>query len=385
MWIDELKSIEQGIMANRKPLILAVDDEDINRRLVTELLEPEGYELVLAMNGREGLEKAMEIRPDTILLDWMMPEMTGLEACQRLKQDPATAHIPVLLVTSLSEREDRLKGIEAGANDFLNKPIDNEDLILRVKNAVYTKSLFDELQEKYRQVQSLEGQRECLTRMIVHDMRSPLTGLDGMLQLLEMTAASALNPKQTGYLAQARNAGIRLMDMVNSLLDIGRFEEGKMELKMENTSLTELARESIDTLGSVLSAYVTDFPKEGYEGDVCCDCDLIRRSIRNLLCNAAKVTGPGETIGMRVVSKEGNPCLIIEDGGTPIPETFREKTFEKFGQAEMRESGEMRAAGLGLTFCKMAVEAHGGSIGIEGKGEKGNAFWFTLPVTGEAK
>ncbi len=126
--------------------VLVVDDEEQNRALLRDPLEARGYEIEEAENGIQALRKIVARRPDVILLDLMMPGMNGFEVCRRLKKDPATAHIPVLMVTALSERKERLLGIEAGANDFLNKPIDIQDVSLRVANAVYTKHLFDELQ-----------------------------------------------------------------------------------------------------------------------------------------------------------------------------------------------------------------------------------------------
>ena len=128
-----------------RSLVLVVDDEEHNRILLCDSLEARGYDLVEAENGLLALEKVAARPPDVILLDAMMPKMDGFEVCRRLKKDPATAAIPILMVTALSERKERLMGIEAGANDFLCKPVDVQDLVLRVGNAAYTKQLFDQL------------------------------------------------------------------------------------------------------------------------------------------------------------------------------------------------------------------------------------------------
>src|SRR5580658_2865877 len=125
--------------------VLVVDDEELNRTLLRDPLEAAGYEIDEAENGLQALEKIAIRPPDVILLDLMMPRMDGFEVCRRLKKDVRTAHIPVLIVTALSERQERLMGIEAGANDFLNKPIDIQDVILRVNNAIYAKHLHDQL------------------------------------------------------------------------------------------------------------------------------------------------------------------------------------------------------------------------------------------------
>jgi class 3 adenylate cyclase len=126
--------------------VLVVDDEEQNRTLLRDPLEARGYEVEEAENGMVALQKIARRVPDVILLDLMMPKMDGFEVCRRLRKDAATAHLPILMITALSERGDRLLGIQAGANDFLNKPIDIQDVILRVGNAAYTKHLHDQLQ-----------------------------------------------------------------------------------------------------------------------------------------------------------------------------------------------------------------------------------------------
>ena len=126
--------------------VLVVDDEEQNRTLLKDPLEARGFEVAEARNGAEALQAIAERLPDVILLDLMMPGMDGFEVCRRLKKNSRTAHIPVLLITALSERKERLMGIEAGANDFLHKPVDMQDLLLRVANAAHAKALFDQLQ-----------------------------------------------------------------------------------------------------------------------------------------------------------------------------------------------------------------------------------------------
>lgn len=132
--------------ASSKGFVLVVDDEEQNRSLLRDLLEARGYEVAEAENGAQALEKIAQHPPDAILLDLMMPQMDGFEVCRRLKNDLKTARIPILMVTALTERKERMMGIAAGANDFLSKPIDAQDVILRVRNAVYTTQLYDQLQ-----------------------------------------------------------------------------------------------------------------------------------------------------------------------------------------------------------------------------------------------
>jgi adenylate cyclase len=135
--------------------VLIVDDEELNRTLLRDPLEALGYEIAEAENGLDALQLVAERPPDVVLMDLMMPKMDGVQACRRLKKDACTAHIPILMITAVSERRERLTAIEAGANDFLNKPIDVQDVILRVNNAVYSKHLHDQLQAEQEKCQQL--------------------------------------------------------------------------------------------------------------------------------------------------------------------------------------------------------------------------------------
>jgi class 3 adenylate cyclase/CheY-like chemotaxis protein len=154
---SEIKNIKPASTGPTSSLgfVLVVDDEEQNRSLLRDPLEARGYEIAEAENGLLALQKVAERPPDVILLDLMMPRMDGFEVCRRLKKDLKTAHIPILIVTALSERKERLMGIEAGANDFLNKPIDIQDVILRVGNAVYAKHLQDQLQAEQEKSERL--------------------------------------------------------------------------------------------------------------------------------------------------------------------------------------------------------------------------------------
>jgi class 3 adenylate cyclase len=155
---SEFKNIKSTSPTGTTPspgFVLVVDDEEQNRTLLRDPLEARGYEVEEAENGLQALRKIARRQPDAILLDVMMPQMDGFEVCRHLRKEAKTAHLPVLMITALSDRKDRLLGIHAGANDFLNKPIDMQDVILRVGNAVYAKHLHDQLQAEQEKSEQL--------------------------------------------------------------------------------------------------------------------------------------------------------------------------------------------------------------------------------------
>jgi len=199
--------------------ILLVDDEPSNRFLMRDILENSGYQITEAENGRAALDAANAEPPDTVLLDVMMPEMDGFEACRRLKGNEQTQHIPVLMVSALCDRKNRIEGISAGATDFITKPIDMHDMLLRVGHAVDGKHLLDEIQANCERLEKAQQERAATIKKIVHDMRSPLLGISGNLELLKMIAGEKLSAEELSYLENSIGSAAALVGQVDSLIE----------------------------------------------------------------------------------------------------------------------------------------------------------------------
>lgn len=356
--------------------VLVVDDDGRNRELLHELLVARGYSVIEAENGFVALECAVRDAPHAILLDVMMPGMDGFEVCRRLKADPATSPIPILLVTALQERDDRLRGIEAGANDFLTKPIDTREVMLRTRNAIYSKQLYDRVQSDFERLRDLERLRDNLTHMIVHDMRSPLMGISGHLELVSSTLEGRIPAEDMESIREAHLNSRKLIDMVSSLLDVSKLEAGQMPMHKETCDLGEVARESVDLLDGLLRRSPAQIDVAA-PATASCDRALILRVISNLLGNAAKYAPTESRIHVVVAPAAGAVKVSVTDQGKGIPPEFQQKIFDKFGQVD---STVKHSTGLGLTFCKLAIEAHGGKIGVESEPGRGCTFWFTLPT-----
>lgn len=361
---------------NGRPVILVVDDEPKNVQLLTDLLESRNYSVCSATDGEQGLALARERLPDVVLLDVMMPGLNGFEVCRRLKGEQKTAMIPVLLVTALHAREDRLAGISAGANDFITKPIDAGDLVLRVRNAATTRRLHAQLATQLRQLQELEAARDTLTHMIVHDLRSPLTGLQGYLDLLHTVADG--NAEVLDYASEAQLIASRLTEMISQVLDVSRLESGQMPLSLGETDLNVLLPAAVASLGPPPSAITVTYDMPQSPVRVICDPDLIGRVVVNLVGNAYKFTPPAGWVSIGLAAEDDRVRLTVTDNGPGIPAEFRGLIFEKFGQAPLGQAAAVRSSGLGLAFCKLAVQAHKGKIGIEGAEHGGARFWVEL-------
>ncbi len=365
--------------AGIKGRVLVVDDEAYNRELLRDLLEAQGHTVTEAANSAEALALMAQTAPHAVLLDVMLPGLNGFEICRRWKADPATAAIPVLLVTALREREDRLQGIEAGANDFLTKPIDTREVVLRTRNAIYTKQLYDQVQATLSQLQQAERLRDNLTHMIVHDMRSLLTSVYGNLQLLDMGLGQSGAASDKQSVAGALTSSRTLIEMVSSLLDVSRLEAGQMPLRREACELQQVAQAAVNLLGGLLHKTPLVFETPAPVAPVSCDQGLIQRVISNLVTNAVNYSPTGCPITIAIQPLAGTVKVSVKDQGQGISPEYHVKIFEKFGQVENGRQGKAYSSGLGLTFCKLAVEAHGGHIGVDSALGKGSTFWFTLP------
>ena len=375
-------SVRKPIQATQNTSVgrlLVVDDLEANRRILRGLLQRFGYEISEAEDGEVALSMIKEHDFDTILLDIMMPKMDGYEVCNRLKSDLRTEHIPVLLVTALCDRDSRLKGMQAGADEFLSKPFDSKYLPIRIQNAVRSKRLHDQVEDNYDQLRRSEEARNALVQTIVHDLRSPLCGIQGSLDLHEQAAEEPVEAKR--HIDRARSEAKRMTSMVNDLLDLHRLEAGEIILRQAPCRVTTLVGEAAKALGR--NTDISRLQLQLSSPDLTChaDHDLLVRVLCNLLSQAISVSPENAPIMiMGSLQSDESVRIVVHDSGSIIPADLRETIFEKFHQnAESNKLG-LFSTGLGLAYSKLAIEAHGGKIGVEEGVKSGNAFWFTLPA-----
>jgi signal transduction histidine kinase len=214
--------------------------------------------------------------------------------------------------------------------------------------------------------------------MVIHDLRSPLAGVYAYLQLLQLAANGALDANQRDYLEQSIAILQRVQDMTNAVLDVSRYEANQMPMSPAQVDLGAVIREAIDSLGPAAAAPRVRFdPVDA--GSAWCDRDIIRRVVANLVGNALKFT-PEEGQVRVTLRREGTDVEIaVADTGRGNPPEHQQRVFEKFGQDAGPADRARHSAGLGWTFCMMAVEAHGGIIGVSSTVGKGSTFWFRLP------
>jgi two-component system, sensor histidine kinase and response regulator len=346
--------------------IMIVDDELSMRTYVQMMLEPQGYELLLLESGLELIDELSKPNiPDLIILDVIMPMMNGFEACRKIKANPRWQHIPVILVTVLETKEAILKGMEAGADDFIQKPINFNELQARVRSMLRIKSQYDELQK-------ILHLREELSNMVVHDMSSPITLIQLHTALLEQQLTDS---KQREHLEMIQVAAERLDSFTNDMLMMAKFEHSKLRINPSEVDMKEMVL-SFEKHFSIMAKskgieLKLELPEQPLKLFV--DQHLFSRVIANLLTNALQYSPAQSKVILRLQYLNKHLKLQVIDEGVGIPEADQERIFNKFEVVELKKKG-IKQIGLGLTFCKMVVDAHAGRIYVQANQPHGSIF-----------
>jgi signal transduction histidine kinase len=356
--------------------VLIVDDTPANLQLLSDLLLNCGYIVRAAVSGKLALESVCNSPPDLILLDIMMPEMDGYQVCEELKRSKQLKDIPIIFLSALGETVDKVKAFEAGGVDYICKPFQCGEVEARVKTHL-------ELRSNYVRLMKLEKTRDGLVHMIVHDLRSPLMAISGFMDFLKKDTEGLLNAAAVEDMAETRKSVDVMVRMVSDLLDVSKMENGKLKLNLARCDLRQLLEQAAATMKTL--ARGRPLSVEPGTAQAMADPELISRVVQNLLGNALKyVPTEGGYVRLAVKTAGAGARVTVEDNGPGIAENHHEAIFDKFGQVD--EGGARRpcSSGLGLAFCKLAVEAHSGRIGVDSIVGKGSTFWFELPVDGPA-
>jgi two-component system sensor histidine kinase/response regulator len=359
--------------------ILMVDDNPVNLQVLNSMLKQSGWRPRPVTSGQLGLQAARNEPPDLVLLDVNMPEMNGYEVCEQLKADTRLAGIPVIFVSALGETMDKVRGFAVGGVDYITKPFQLDEVRARVTAHLELRRQRRELQASYDKLRESERLRDSLVHMIVHDLRSPLTAISAYLQLFGQEAKEKLGAETQEDIASAMHATRNMVRMINGILDVSKMEAQMMKLDLRECDLVQVVGQSLDDLESLVGARRLAFERPAAPARVLADQEIVSRIVQNLLANALRFTPADGEIRVGVVVEAEHVRVFVADTGPGIPPDFRESIFDKFVQLDGSALHRNRTTGLGLAFCKLAVEAHGGRIGVDSELGKGSSFWFTLP------
>ena len=374
------------------PIILVADDVPANVELLFDQLHVLGFRAIAASDGPSAVATCFEQMPDLCILDVSMPagdlgvddRSTGFEVCRRIKRDPRTARIPVIFVTALNDTTDRVKAIEAGGDDFLTKPHNRLVLGARVRSLLKLKAATDALEESLRKQKELEKVRDDLMKMIVHDLKTPLTSIIGAMEMMIDGDFGPLTTSQRGALGDAESRAEDLLGLIEDLLEVARLEETRLTLNLKPIApaafLAEVRHEWEIRFQQERATAVVE---AGDDAPVIeADHALLKRVFSNLVQNAISHSARAVTVTLGARRENDGTLFTVADDGVGIPVEYHDIIFRKFEQVKTPHIPRVRSSGLGLAFCKLVVEAHGGRIWVKSGGEMvGSAFHFWLPVS----
>jgi signal transduction histidine kinase len=363
-----------------RPTVLVVDDEKRNRTLVSAILEPRHRVLEAESAAQAEVVLASEA-VDLVLLDLMMPGTSGLDYCRALKQRPRADFLPVVLLTALSDQEQRNAGLEAGADDYVSKPFDRRDLVLRVTSLLRRRSQELELREQKEliaaQLEELAHVTELkddLVTLLVHDLRNPLAGISGLLEALgnEM-GESAHREDVEGALRSATQMRAILDDM----LEVRQLEEDQLVVRLEREAVLPMVSDALVAVGGSAREHGVNVVSSG-DALVFARLDrrLLSRALWNLAVNAIRYSPKGGVVEVVVNAHEGFAEIDVGDRGPGVPHSVRGHLFEKFRSSE----GARRGFGLGLYMVKLVATAHGGRVAALDREGGGALLRISLPL-----
>ena len=358
-----------------KSVVLIVDDEVRNRSLLRAWLAGT-YEVIEADSGIAALQIVETKEIDLVLLDVMMPEQDGFETCRLIKATPREAFLPVLLVTALGEQDDRNTGLEAGADDFLHKPLDRRELLLRVRSFLRLRGQEQLIRTQVHELRRLQLLKDDLVSLLVHDLRNPLAGV---LSSIELAMDPATPEEQREDLARALRGANGLREVLDETLQVRLLEENAIVARRVEVDVRALLQSAISTLeGSARRRRVTVTCELEGDATAAVDEKLVRRSVENLLSNALKYTAAGSAVSVAARNHLGWIEVEVSDRGPGIPPEQKNRMFEKFGSVEAQRGAVRRGIGLGLYLVKLVAAAHEGDVSVHDRDGGGSTFRLRL-------
>lgn len=371
---------------SRKPRLLAVDDIADNLILLQAILEGEGYEIHCVTNGAAALKQIELDPPDLLLLDVMMPGLDGYEVTRRIRQNLTLPFIPIVLITAHDE-SNVVEGLDLGADEFIRKPVNQDELLARVRSLLRLKRSIDAQADMSRR-------QEDFVMRLTHDLRTPLVAADRMLRLFQSETFCPISDDMQEAIAVMIRSNDNLLQMVNTLLEVHRYDAGYKTLTFSTCNLLDLLHEVIEELkplandkGLLLTIDATSLPQEAEScATVRGDRLELRRVFTNLVGNAIKFTEQGivhvriaeNTIPtMEQSADQPATWVVVEvnDTGPGIPPEDQRTIFERFRQGRGKRAG----SGLGLYLTRCILEAHQGRIMLFSEPGRGSVFSVYLP------
>ncbi len=362
-------------MNGKRFKVLIVDDEKTNVDVLVGLLS-DGFKTVVAKNGEQALKRARTTPPpDMVLLDVLMPDMDGFEVCRQLKEDSATAGIPVIFITVKDNAWDETRGLEVGAVDFIRKPFNPSVVLARIQTHLA-------FQEQKKRLVELNALKNSFLGMAAHDLRNPLVSICGLSSMLLDTDVDKSSQRE--LLSTINDVGQQMLTLINNLLDVSIIESGELKLNVKSGDLARLAATRIEMMKCVVEKKGSTIKAELRETDLTrYDEGRIAQVMDNLLSNALKFSPSKSEITVRTGRDGGRVFFQVIDQGPGISKEEQGQLFVPFKRLSGVPTGNEGSTGLGLSIVKQLVDAHRGEVRIDSEPGEGATFSVLLPVVAE--
>lgn len=359
------------------PLVLSVDDERHNLTLMERILRNE-FRVISVGNGEAALDTLKQAPFDLVLLDIMMPHMDGLTTLGHIRSNPATAEIPVILISALADGHDIARGLEAGANDYITKPIDMDIARARVQTQVALKKFQDERKRTIDELKSVQEMKDRLLRMASHDLKGPLNNVRMAATLMEMFIDCV--PDGPSLLESISGSLDTMENVIKDFLDTAALQTGVLDLQFESIALEPfiddvIGEHKVNALRKNINLTTYDL-----NGVVRADPARFHQAFGNLISNAIKYSPKNTTVSIWTQCSETDVAVFVADQGPGIPAGERDKLFTQFGKLSPRPTGGESSTGLGLWIVKHLVTLQNGQVGYEAPAEGGSIFWIQMPA-----
>lgn len=356
--------------------ILIVDDVMSNVLLLKVLLTNEKFAIATASNGRQALEQVEKENPDLVLLDVMMPDMSGFEVAQHLKSNPNTADIPI------NSTADIVKGFQVGANDFISKPFNKEELIIRVTHQISLVAAKRLILSKTEELQRTIAGRDKLYSVIAHDLRSPMGSIKMVLNMLILNLPSEkIGAEMYELLTMANQTTEDVFSLLDNLLKWTKSQIGKLNVVYQDVDLVEVTDGVIEIFSMVASLKkirIREMKPEKMM--VNADIDMLKTVVRNLLSNAIKFSKENSEVLVKMEEVDGMAVVSVQDYGCGISEEGQKKLLHTDTHFSTFGTNNEEGSGLGLLLCKDFVVKNGGKLWFTSKEGEGSIFSFSIPV-----
>jgi len=368
--------------------ILVVDDDELNCTLAKESLAAAGYAVTTVAGGKEALASFKERIPDLVLMDVMMPGMGGFETCRQMRALPHGVDVPIVFLTSLVDLGAHKQALEVGGDDILTKPFNRTELFMRVRSMMWMRRLRGELRSGYTLISSqrdslirAQMQKEELFNFIAHDLKNPLQIVLGCAQHLTVMKGPIEAPESLEHIRHITNSAKQMVQMVFNMLDINLNENGVFIPKISEVRIPELIEQvcgEMELRGQTRQVVIQRSTQLRVP-NISADPDIIRRLLENLIGNAIRYSPTGGSVLVEARTLDNDVFeLRVRDQGKGIPLEYREKIFERYVQLD--PNSMIHNQGMGLTFCRLAADVHGGRIWVEENSPKGSCFCIQLPT-----